>query len=646
MKQCIIRIATLVVLAASLLGCAKENPTPVSEQNGSEIILRLIQTKTVDDGNGMKWVEGDKVNLFHAEAGTENFISDGPFEFTGNNTFKGFIREGSVENNKKYDWYVLYPYDENMASPKAAPIHIPADQYQSEDGDMTHLDGSNCPLAGKAKNIPAGEAIVINMEHLVTVLKIKVTNYEQNAMDLDLVSFRANGATHNDEEVNIINGDAQTITGSFEVDITGSKFIYNHVKKELGSGTSRPLLHLQTPKTLGLNESATVYMVTIPFHIPHASTLTVGMNNNTGGITQGIYGRNVSFKAGQICAVRQGSRIAPPFKDGINFYHGKKNSDGTYEFQDGWWRCDLPVDFQFSGEFNFADLFYTCNTGDARIKMVAANNQNDRGGNGNEARFNELSACCQGFRWVANRRWDNNFNVNYGDKSGLFLDCYAGYQVGSWLIWFRIEDPFDGLTKVVYDDWILETEPTINGGTLWDDKFFAPTAVYGSITAGTEVNICEFLNAKPGSMEQEKFDLFYPNWCALTVKADDGTVLIQNDGKNIVLTYYAMHVCKQSKGIVWKPAWYRGFDKKVGEEGEYTEEGIWNGGQNENGPYPGAADAAAEHGISISADGKLVLSEDYDGFGFRFAPSLYFEYDYGYAEHLGTKYLPFIVCNI
>lgn len=643
MKQCIIRIATLVVLAASLLGCAKENPTPVSEQNGSEFTIRLLQTKTALDGNALKWVEGDKVNLFHAETGeTENFISDGPFEYTGDNTFKGFIREGSVVDGKTYDWYVLYPYDENMASPKAAPIYIPADQYQKEDGDMQHI--GNVPLAGKATAVAAG-SITVNMQHLTTVLKIKVTNYEPNPMDLDLVSFRANGLIHTNESVNINNGDASTIAGSFEVDITGDEFVYNQVK-----GTSRPLLHLESPKTLGLNESATVYMVTIPFHVPNASTLTVGMNDNSGGITQGIYGRNVDFKAGVICSVRQGSRQAPPFRDGINFYCGKKLDNGTYEYQDGWWRCDLPAHYQFSGNFNFADLFYTFNTGDAVVKLHAIENQNDKAGNGEVKdynKFNELAACCQEkFKWVRNRRFDHNFIVGYGDKSGLFFNCNAGHNVGRWDIWFRHVDPFDGLTKVVNNDWILETEPTINGGTLWNNKFFAPTAVYGSIAAGTEVNICEFLNAKPGSWEQEEFDLFYPNWCALTVKADDGTVLIQNDGKNIVLTDEAKNVCGQSKGIVWKPAWYRGFDKNVGEGGEYTEEGIWNGGQNENGPYPGAADAAAEHGISISADGKLVLSEDYDGFGFRFAPSLYFEYDYGYAEHLGTKYLPFIVCNI
>ena len=293
MKKSIIRIATMFAFVAAFLSCVKEEPALAPEQSGSEFTLRLVQTKTVLEGNALKWVTGDKVNLFHAEAGTENFVSDGPFEFTGDNTFKGFIRESSIVTGKKYDWYVLYPYDENMASPKAAPIHIPADQYQSKDGDMTHVAGSLCPFAGKATAVASNEAIVVNMKHMVTVLKVKVTNYESNPMDLNLVSFRANGATHENEVVNIINGDASTVTGSFEVDITGEKFVYNHVDNGKGMGTSRPLLHLNTPKTLGLNESATVYMVTIPFYVPNASTLTVGMNNNTGGVTQGIYGRNV-----------------------------------------------------------------------------------------------------------------------------------------------------------------------------------------------------------------------------------------------------------------------------------------------------------------------------------------------------------------
>ena len=636
MKQFLVKISIVFAFVATLVSCAKENEMLSGSQSGSEFSLRLVQTKTEVDGNVLKWVEGDRVNLFHAEAGTENFVSDGPFEYTGDNTFKGFIRESSIVNGKKYDWYVLYPYDENMASPKAAPIHITPDQYQSEDGSIAHLAGANCPLAGKATAVAANSSITVNMKHLTTVLKIKVTNYEQNPMNLELVSFRADGATHVDEDVNIINGDLPTITGSFEVDITGNKFVYNHVNKGMGSGSSRPLLHLQTPKTLGLNESATVYLATIPVHIPNASTLTVGMNNNSGGVTQGIYGKAISFKAGQMCSLRQGSRPTPPFKDGINFYHGKKNDDGTYEFQDGWWRCDLPIDFQFSGEFNFADLFYSFNTGDAAFSLHAVNNQNDKAGNNGTAegkeKFDELASCCQGYRWVRNKRFNHNFNVSYSDKSGLFFHCYAGYNVGTWEIWFRLEDPFEGLIGNVSGDWMLETTPTINGATLWGDKFFAPTAVYGAVTPGTEINICSFYNGNPGSWDQSQFDLFYPNWRNASVTAANGEVILLNDGQNLVLSEYAKKFCKQSSGLTWLPAWYRGYDPSVG---EYTEEAAWDGGAK-----------AATHGLSITPDGRLVVSSDYDGFGFRFAPSLYFEYDYGYAQHVGTKYLPFIVGNI
>ena len=634
MKKFIFKISIIFALVAGFSACNKENMVHNGEDAGTEFTLRLIQTKTALDGYALKWVEGDKVNLFHAEAGTENFVSDGPFEFTGDNTFKGFIRESSLVDGKEYDWYVLYPYDENMASPKAAPIYIAADQFQSKDGDMTHI-GVNCPLAGKATSVSTNSAIVVNMQHLATVVKVKVTNYEPNPLPLDLVSFRADGATHVTEDVIINNGDASTIAGSFEVDITGDKFVYNQIK-----GTSRPLLHLNTPKTLGLNESATVYLTTIPFHIPNASTLTIGMNNNSGGVTQGIYGREVSFKAGQICGVRQGSRQAPPFKDGINFYCGKKLEDGTYEYQDGWWRCDLPVDFQFSGEFNFADLFYSFDTDKAVFSLHDVGNQNDKAGNVegniNEAKWNELAACCQGYRWVRNKRFDHNFNVTYSDKSGLFFHCKAGDNVGTWEIWFRLEDPLESLIQPIDGDILMQTTPTINGADLWQDKYWAPLVEYKNLQKGAQASICEFYASAPSALSigenstQDEYDAFYNNWKSWYVSNSAGEKLIWNDGHSIQMSEYVAKFCQQSKGVYWQPAWFRRFDR---EKGEYVPNGefAWDGGAE-----------AAKSGISITSDGKFVASSDYDGSAFDFAPSLAFEYDYGYAQHIGTKYLPFI----
>lgn len=637
MKRFIIRFAMTLAVAAGLASCVKENFSDSSNGigtplDGTDFTISLLHSKTANDGLSTVWTIGDKVNVFHAEAGTENYVNDGVFEFTSGSSFSGVLAE-SLGSGKSYDWYVSYPYDENMTSPKAMPINIPSDQTVAA-GSMAHLCGSLCPLFGKVSALPSSSEVSVTMNNLVTVMKIKVTNYEATPMDLSLVSFMANGCTHENETVTLLPGShAQTITGSYNVDFTGSRLSYTQVDKGMGTGTPRPLVHLSSPVSLGLNESTTVYLATIPFYIANATTVTIGMNNNSGGVTQGVYGKNVSCKAGQICAVKQGSRLAPPFKEGINFYHGQKNADGTYTFQDGWWRCDLPSDFQLSGEFNFADLFSTCNTGNAGVTILDRGNQNDKTGNdGTEAglaRFEAAAACCQGFKWVANRRWDNNFNVGYGDKSGIFLNCYAGDNVGSWLIWFRIEDPFADLIKADGGDIILETTPTINGGTLWGDKFFAPSANYGSLPAGANnVDICPFINAKPSSWHSDQFNMFYEAWTNILLKGTNGKELVINDG-HIRLTEYAEKFCKQSAGIKWIPAWFKRWD------GTNYHEAAWDNGA-----------AAAEWGISISADGHLVTTGAYTGIGFQFAPSLYFEYDYGYAQHLGTKYLPFLVFNI
>ena len=113
-KQFIIRFAILLTSVAALLSCVKENAPLVPEQEGSEFTLHLLQTKTVNNGYSTEWANGDKVNVFHAEAGTTDFVSDGAFEYTGDNSFRGVVSEDAITEGKKYDWYVLYPYDENM----------------------------------------------------------------------------------------------------------------------------------------------------------------------------------------------------------------------------------------------------------------------------------------------------------------------------------------------------------------------------------------------------------------------------------------------------------------------------------------------------------------------------------------------------
>ena len=649
-----ITLLSMVAALFSFTGCLDEQLGQTQGGNveaGAEFTITLNPaTRTVNDGMRTNWEEGDKVNVFHAVSGSKDYVNDGAFEFDSGSSFTGRLAE-SLKSDETYDWYVSYPYNESMESPEAMIINIPADQYQSEDGSMAHLAGDLCPLAGTAKSIVASpvNSVVISMKRLVTVMKIKVTNYEANPMDLSLVSFMANGCTHENETVNLMAGaHAQTITGTYEVDFTSSKVIYNHVDKGMGSGSPRPLIHLNTPKTIGLNESATVYLAAIPFYIPNATSLTIGMNNNSGGVEMAIYGKNVPCKAGEISSVKQGSRPAPPFVDGINFYHGQKNADGSYTFQDGWWRCDLPADFQFSGEFDFANLFYTCNTGDAKISMLDAGNQNDRGGNGNATRYNELSACCQGFKWVANRRWDNNFNVDYGDKAGLFLNCYAGYRVGSWLIWFRIQDPFKD--KLAPSNGVNRlTNSRIDFNNLYQDGEHLLTRI-GYVTGGDniarDIHINTQYNTATNDYSGGKLPAFKEAWMVENhLVASDGRVLIQNDlaTNSFGLTEEAAKYCGQSRGLYWIPAAYTEFASATN-PGEYEKRADPESREQE-------ASLAAElkaFGITMTDNGHIILDDTYDtSKAFCITPRIKFEYDYGTIVYTyGSRYLPGLCLNI
>ena len=421
-----------------------ENTTP---EFPYEIFL-VPPTKTANNGLSTIWVDGDKVNVFHAEAGTENYINDGAFTFSTEDRFTGTIKAELVEG-KAYDWYVAYPYDPTTISPKYMRVTIPTIQNQVADGDMSHLREKLCPLAGKVEAVPAEQNPNVMMNHLVTVMKIKVTNYESTPCHLQTVSF----AHHtNDSPYKYT-----TLAGVHYLDMTGNEMVYTQAEEMdadkiilpgwennseltksslLEGDVTRPYINLTNPKTLGLNESATVYLVCKPFTIENATLLSIGMNNINGGVDQAIYGKNPVCKAGAINGIKQGSRLAPPFKSGINFYHGKKNADGTYKIDnDGWWRCELPEGFDLQGEFNFKDLFTTVNS-DCKFELIDAGNQNATV----QSMYDEFKACINETK--GSGEWNGHLGLNVSlnfpdtDRSGIFVNSSAGYNVGSWAIMY------------------------------------------------------------------------------------------------------------------------------------------------------------------------------------------------------------------
>ena len=210
-------LCTMLLFAAACQMEEQLDPSQGGEglQEDQFVILLDPASKTINNGLSSLWVNGDKVNVFHAEAGSDVYVNDGAFEYSGGNEFRGVLAE-DLKSGKSYDWYVSYPYDANMTSPKAMKISIPSVQSQSEDGSTAHLCGSLCPLAGKKKGVAAGTSPSVGMQHLVTVMKIKVTNYEASPCMLETVSF-----CHKD-----LKGVKTALTGNFIVDFSGDAATY------------------------------------------------------------------------------------------------------------------------------------------------------------------------------------------------------------------------------------------------------------------------------------------------------------------------------------------------------------------------------------------------------------------------------------
>lgn len=440
--------------------------------------IRLMPpTKTANEGLSTIWVDGDKVNVFHAEAGTTNYINDGAFTFSTADRFTGSLKS-DIEEGKTYDWYVSYPYDPAMVSPKYMRVNIPSVQTQLADGDMSHLCEDLCPLAGKVLSIPADQNPSVMMSHLVTVMKIKVTNYEAEACELKTVSFNH----HTNDHVSTIltgvhyldmTGEAMELIRAEEMDasditLPGWEDNSDLTKSSFDEGdATRPYITLKYPKVLKLNESATVYIVCRPFTISNATLLCVGMNNTTGGVSQAIYGKNPVCKAGSINGIKQGSRLAPPFKSSVNFYHGKKNADGTYTIDhEGWWRCELPKGFDLQGSFNFKDLFTTTNS-DAKFTFIDKPNQNATV----QSMYDAFASCLDEStgQWNGNEDLDVNLHFPENDRSGIFVNSAAGYNVGSWAVMYyepiqtaeppQVDqnsdkyDSYEGLVMAGYQGW-------------------------------------------------------------------------------------------------------------------------------------------------------------------------------------------------
>lgn len=270
------------MLAATftLTNCAKEMDAPVQEPSSTgipfEIIANAVDTKTTNDGMSTVWAEGDALNVFHAEAGTETYVDNGEFTYgeTENGNFAGTL--ASELTAEAYDWYAFYPYSKYIKTPAntssgymAVGSKSNAVQTQTGNDSMAHIAGENYPMWGIAEDVAAAETPAITMTHLTSLIALEVINEIPTGDDLTVESVSFTGS--------------EDIVGTYYIDFSTA------TPQFVGSGdtyvSSTAKLSVKNGTPIAVDESAVFYLAVKPFTAPANSTLEINVNGYSKTLT-------------------------------------------------------------------------------------------------------------------------------------------------------------------------------------------------------------------------------------------------------------------------------------------------------------------------------------------------------------------------
>lgn len=283
-----------MALAASLslTNCTEKIEGPIAPATPAGIPFEIsadISTKTTNDGLFTNWATDDAINLFHAVAGTTEYVSDKNFTldatrvgvFTGNLT-------SALDASKSYDWYAIYPYNQAVKTPAnnattakwcyvGGRSDTPA--VQNGNNSTSHLVKSYAPLWGKVANVPSNEKPSMMMQHLASVVKVKVTNTTEKPLTVNSVAFTS----------------TEPIVGQFYIDVTGTAVEYTTAKGLFNSSTASLTVNGAAPLANG--ESALYYIPIKPHTVAKDATLKISVNGYEKPLT---LPKDVTFTAGNI----------------------------------------------------------------------------------------------------------------------------------------------------------------------------------------------------------------------------------------------------------------------------------------------------------------------------------------------------------
>ena len=283
-----------MALAASLslTNCTEKIEGPIAPATPAGIPFEIsadISTKTTNDGLATKWATGDAINLFHAEAGKTDYVSDNDFKLdaTRVGVFKGSLT-GTLDASKSYDWYAIYPYNKNVTTPAATNKgYIFLGQtatkgfrtIQEGNDSKSHLCGTALPLYGVAKGVASDVKPSVAMNNLASVVAVKVKNTTTEPLVVNSVSFTS----------------TEDIVGGYFVNFTGENVVYTGSGKDYVSATAS--LTVNNGDAIPANSEATFYIPIKPHSVAAGKTLKISVNGYEKPLT---LPKDVTFTAGKI----------------------------------------------------------------------------------------------------------------------------------------------------------------------------------------------------------------------------------------------------------------------------------------------------------------------------------------------------------
>ena len=268
MKKYVFVLSTMAVAAFALFSCAKVETYVETPQDSKgipfEIVANASLTKTTNNGLSTEWAEGDAVNVFHAVAGTTDYINDGKFTVTDvvAGSFNGTLAS-ALDPSISYDWYVFYPYTSQIVSPANTSggysTVAPFTQSQTGNDSKAHLGGRT--LAGKVTTSAGVAKPTISMNQMAAVIKVVVTN--NSGADLPVTQLKFTSPVN--------------IAGSYYVNFTEpTSPVFTD---KTGNGSVGTVVTLNTSVLSATSTTSTYYLAVKPFTAANASTIKVKVNN-------------------------------------------------------------------------------------------------------------------------------------------------------------------------------------------------------------------------------------------------------------------------------------------------------------------------------------------------------------------------------